>query len=74
MHLSIPAFDSIHHILSEVHAKVTLYVIEAPSLLACLNACISSSMALEQFHINTISSLRLTIKLGYVPQQLEDEL
>ncbi|KAM5514804.1 hypothetical protein BFJ66_g5181 [Fusarium oxysporum f. sp. cepae] len=31
-------------------------------------------MALEQFHINTIPLLRLTIKLGYVPQQLEDEL
>lgn len=31
-------------------------------------------MALEQFHISTIPSLQLTIELGYVPQQLEDEL
>lgn len=38
MHLSIPAFNSKHHVLTEVHAKMTPYVSEKPSLLACMRA------------------------------------
>lgn len=38
IHLNIQTFNSKHHILTEVHAKTTPYVIEASSFLACMRA------------------------------------
>lgn len=38
IHLNIQTFNSKRHILTEVHAKTTPYVIEASSFLACMRA------------------------------------